>query len=109
YALGLTLYELLTLRPAFHAENRAKLVQQVTVSDPPPPRSINPAIPRDLETIVLKAIARDPALRYQTATELADDLRRYQEDRPIRARGRAASSRRGGGVGATRPSPPSWG
>jgi serine/threonine protein kinase len=86
YALGLTLYELLTLRPAFGAENRAKLVKDVTAAAPTPPRQINPAIPRDLETVVLKAIQRDPALRYQNAANLADDLRRYVEDRPIFAR-----------------------
>lgn len=86
YALGLTLYELLTLKPAFNADNRAKLVEQVVTASPPNPRGVNPAIPRDLETIVLKAIARDPAMRYQTASELAEDLRRYQEDRPITAR-----------------------
>src|SRR5262249_47438114 len=86
YSLGLTLYELLTLRPAFAAANRAKLVERVTAASPPRPRSIDPAIPRDLETIVLKATARDPARRYQSAAELADDLRRYGEDRPIRAR-----------------------
>jgi WD40 repeat protein/serine/threonine protein kinase len=86
YALGLTLYELLTLKLAFHAENRAKLIEQVTAASPPKPRAINPAIPRDLETIVLKAIQRDPSLRYQSAADLGDDLRRYVEDRPIRAR-----------------------
>ncbi|MFO0807851.1 MAG: protein kinase [Gemmataceae bacterium] len=86
YALGLTLYELLTLRPAFVAENRAKLVQEVTAATPKPPRTVNPAIPRDLETVVLKAIQRDPAARYQSAAELAADLRRYVEDRPILAR-----------------------
>jgi WD40 repeat protein/serine/threonine protein kinase len=86
YALGLTLYELLTLKPAFHHENRAKLIEQVTAASPPPPRTINPAIPRDLETIVIKAIQRDPALRYQSAADLGEDLRRYIEDRPIRAR-----------------------
>ncbi len=91
YALGLTLYEMLTLTPAFAADTRAKLVEQVLAASPPKPRSINPAIPRDLETIVLKAIARDPALRYQSAGELADDLRLYLEDRPIRAR-RASSA-----------------
>ena len=58
---------------------------------PPAPRSRVPAIPRDLETIVLKAIARDPAMRYPSAKEMADDLRRFLEDRPIRAR-RASSA-----------------
>jgi eukaryotic-like serine/threonine-protein kinase len=86
YALGLTLYEMLTLKPAFHAENRAKLIEQVTAASVPKPRAVNPLIPRDLETIVLKAIQRDPVLRYQTAADLGDDLRRYIEDRPIRAR-----------------------
>jgi serine/threonine protein kinase/WD40 repeat protein len=91
YALGLTLYELLTLQPAFRAENRAKLVEQVIAASPPKPRSVNPAIPKDLETVVLKAIARDPAMRYQSATELSEDLHRFLEDRPIRAR-RASSA-----------------
>jgi serine/threonine protein kinase/WD40 repeat protein len=86
YALGLTLYELLALRPAFDAESRAKLVEQVIAAHPTPPRAINPAIPRDLETVVLKAIAHDPEERYQSAADLADDLRRFTEDRPIRAR-----------------------
>ena len=91
YALGLTIYELLTLRPAFVAENRAKLVEQVIAANPPTPRSVNPAVPRDLETIVLKATARDPAMRYQSAAEVADDLLRFIEDRPILAR-RASSA-----------------
>ncbi|MGL6075740.1 MAG: protein kinase domain-containing protein [Fimbriiglobus sp.] len=91
YALGLTLYELLTLTPAFHVSNRAKLVEQVIAANPPRPRSINSSIPRDLETVVLKAIARDPAMRYQTAGAMADDLQRYLEDRPITAR-RASSA-----------------
>ncbi len=86
YAIGLTLYELLTLRPAFQAETRAKLVEQVLAANPPMPRSIDPNIPRDLETVVLKAIARDPLMRYQSAAALAEDLRRYIEDRPVRAR-----------------------
>jgi len=91
YALGLTLYELLTLQPAFTADNRAKLVERVLEASPPRPRSVNPSIPRDLETIVLKATARDPAMRYASARELAEDLRRYLEDRPILAR-RASST-----------------
>ena len=86
YALGLTLYELLTLRPAFDQADRDRLIHQVTTGVPPRPRTINPAIPRDLETIVLKAIEHDPARRYQDAEDLADDLERFLADRPIRAR-----------------------
>jgi serine/threonine protein kinase/WD40 repeat protein len=86
YSLGLTLYELLTLRPAFDAADRERLIQQVTQCEPPRPRQLEPGVPRDLETIVLKAMARDPAHRYATAVALAEDLQRYLEDRPIRAR-----------------------
>jgi eukaryotic-like serine/threonine-protein kinase len=86
YALGLTLYELLTLRPAFEESDPSRLLRQVMHDEPPPPRRYVPALPRDLETIVLKAIARDPAHRYATAGDLADDLGRFLEDRPIRAR-----------------------
>jgi serine/threonine protein kinase len=86
YALGLTLYELLTLRPAFAETDRNKLMAQVMHEQPLGPRSLAPNIPRDLETIVLKAIARAPAHRYQTAAELADDLQRFLDDRPIKAR-----------------------
>jgi WD40 repeat protein/serine/threonine protein kinase len=93
YSLGLTLYELLTLRPGFDEPNRNKLIQHVMHDEPPRPRKLNGAVPRDLETIVLKTIARDPAQRYQTPTELADDLRRFVEDRPIRARRAGAGER----------------
>jgi WD40 repeat protein/serine/threonine protein kinase len=86
YSLGLTLYELLTLRPAFAEVDRNKLVKQVMHDEPPRPRKLNPAVPRDLETVVLKAIARDPAHRYQTPAEMAGDLKRFVEDRPVRAR-----------------------
>jgi WD40 repeat protein/predicted Ser/Thr protein kinase len=86
YALGLTLYELLTLRPAFDATDRNQLMAQVTEAEPPGPRQVNPEIPRDLETVVLKALARDPAHRYQTAAELAEDLKRFVAGEPIRAR-----------------------
>jgi serine/threonine protein kinase len=86
YSLGLTLYELMTFRPAFMAANRSQLIQQVMNSEPPRPRKLNPHVPLDLETIVLKAIAREPARRYATARDLADDLRRYIEDLPIHAR-----------------------
>lgn len=86
YSLGLTLYELLTLRPAFDSESRQKLIQQLTQSQPPRPRSINPHIPRDLETIILKAIASEPRDRYATAGKLAEDLECFLDDRPIQAR-----------------------
>jgi WD40 repeat protein len=86
YALGLTLYELLTLRPAFEGTDRNKLVAQVMHAEPLRPRQLEPEIPRDLETVVLKAMDRDPARRYSTATELADDLRRFMGGEPIRAR-----------------------
>ncbi|MCO6454089.1 MAG: serine/threonine protein kinase [Pirellulaceae bacterium] len=86
YSLGLTLYELLTLCPAFDADNRNQLVQQVTQGVPVRPRGICQEIPRDLETIVLKAIAREPAHRYQSAGQMAEDLHRFLEDRTILAR-----------------------
>jgi serine/threonine protein kinase/Flp pilus assembly protein TadD len=86
YSLGLTLYELLCLRPAFDESDRGRLVKQVTEVEPPRPRALDPKVPRDLETIVLKAIAKAPELRYPSARELADDLQRFLTDRPILAR-----------------------
>ena len=86
YSLGLTLFELLTLQPAFADEPLAQIIQRQTRELPRKPRAINPLIPRDLETITLKACATDPAHRYQSAAEFAADLRRFVEDRPIRAR-----------------------
>jgi WD40 repeat protein/tRNA A-37 threonylcarbamoyl transferase component Bud32 len=95
YSLGLTLYELLALRPAFEASTREELIRQVSSGVPPRLRRVNPEVPRDLETVVLKAIERDPARRYRSAGELAEDLRRFLEDRPIRAR-RASLGERAG-------------
>jgi serine/threonine protein kinase/WD40 repeat protein len=86
YALGVTLYELLTLRPPFIGHDQAQLIGQIMESTPRPLRALAPAVPRDLETIVLKAMAREPAARYSTATALAADLRAYLENRPIQAR-----------------------
>ena len=86
YNLGLTLYELLTLRPAYQEKSYHRLVRQVAEGTPPQPRHLNRAIPRDLETVVLKAMARHPKDRYATAGEMADDLQRFLDDRPIRAR-----------------------
>src|SRR4051812_4261281 len=86
YSLGLTLYELLTLTPPFGELSASELLRRVSEGQPTRPRKLTPDLPRDLETIVLKAIAREPGHRYPTAGALADDLRRYLEDRPIRAR-----------------------
>jgi serine/threonine protein kinase len=86
YSLGVTLYELLTLRPAFEAQDRQELVRRILHDDPIPPRRINPAIPRDLETIILKSMEKAASARYASASDLADDLRRFLEDQPIRAR-----------------------
>jgi eukaryotic-like serine/threonine-protein kinase len=86
YSLGVTLHELLTLEPAFAANDRQELLRQVTTEEPVPPRRRNPAIPKDLETIVLKATAKEPAERYATAQQLADDLRRFLGDKPVQAR-----------------------
>src|SRR5262249_3157009 len=86
YSLGLTLYEMLLLRPAFDAADRVKLIRQVTDEEPPQLRKLDPSIPRDLATVVERAIDKEPTRRYQTAAELAEDLKRFVEDRPIRAR-----------------------
>jgi serine/threonine protein kinase/predicted Zn-dependent protease len=86
YALGLTLYELLLLRPAFEETDRVALIEQVRNEEPPRPRDLDSRVPRDLETIVLKAIEKEPSRRYQTADELAGDLQRFLDDRPILAR-----------------------
>jgi serine/threonine protein kinase/Flp pilus assembly protein TadD len=86
YSLGVTLYELLTLRPAIDGPDRAEILRKIAQDEPAPPRKLNPAIPRDLETILLKAMAKEPSGRYGTARELADELRRLLDDKPIRAR-----------------------
>lgn len=86
YALGITLYELCTLEPAFPASDRAELVHDLLHSTPKPPRELEPEIPRDLETILLKAISREPGDRYSTADELRSDLQRFLNDRPPTAR-----------------------
>jgi WD40 repeat protein/serine/threonine protein kinase len=86
YGLGVTLYELLTLRQAFADSNRARLINRVQHEEPARPRRLDRLAPRDLETIVLKAMAKDPVRRYQTADQLADDLRRFLAGEPIGAR-----------------------
>jgi serine/threonine protein kinase len=86
YSLGATLYELLTLRPLFAGRDRRELLRQIADDEPRPPRSLEPAVPAELETILLKALRKEPADRYATAQDLADDLQRFLDDRPIRAR-----------------------
>lgn len=86
YSLGATLYELLTLRPAFPGEDRHGVLQAIANEEPVPPRMIDPAIPVDLETIVLQAMAKSRDERYPAAQQLADDLNRFLEGKPTLAR-----------------------
>jgi WD40 repeat protein/serine/threonine protein kinase len=86
YSLGLTLYELVALRPAFDEKDRHKLIKQMTEGEPPRLRKLRREAPRDLVTIIEKASDRDPSRRYPTAAELAADLDRFLDGRPIAAR-----------------------
>ena len=86
YSLGLTLYELLMLEPAFGGSSPSELIKQVSEGRLERPRKKDPKIHRDLETIILKAVAREPGHRYESARALADDLRLYLEDRPVLAK-----------------------
>ena len=95
YSLGATLYELLTLRPAFPGDDRQEVLRQVAQDEPRAPRRVNPAIPTPLETIVLKAMAREPAQAYATAAALRDDLVRFLDGRPILARQTSPAERLG--------------
>jgi len=86
YSLGATLYEMLTGRPLFESENFQAILRMIVDVEPVPPRRLNPRIPRDLETIVLKSIHKRPERRYRTAGELADDIDRFLQGKPILAR-----------------------
>ena len=86
YSLGATLYELLTLQPIFDGPDRQALLCQILSSEPRPPRSIDRSIPAELETIVLKALAKAPEERYATAAEMAADLHCFLDEKPILAR-----------------------
>lgn len=94
YSLGATLYEWLTLSAPHPGETREQVIGMILQTEPQRPRNRNASIPSDLETICLKAIEKDPGRRYQTAAELRDDLRRFLDRRPIRAR-RAGKVARG--------------
>lgn len=86
YSLGATLYELLTLQPPFVGEGRDQVLAQIVQKEPKPPRQVNPRVPVDLETICLKALEKDPDRRYQSARQMADDLRRFVQRYAIQAR-----------------------
>jgi eukaryotic-like serine/threonine-protein kinase len=86
YSLGITLYELATLQAAFSGSDRPAFLRWITDEEPRPPRQVNPAIPVDLETILLKAIAKSPQDRYLTAKDMADDLRRFLQGESVLAR-----------------------
>jgi serine/threonine protein kinase len=86
YSLGVTLDELMTGRPAVGGSTREEILKHILFAEPKPPRHFNRAIPRELETTILKAMEQQPERRYATANEFADDLRRYLRDEPIRAR-----------------------
>ncbi len=93
YGLAASLYDLVTLRPPFEDPRRHELLSQVISAQPPRPRHLNPPLPVDLETIILKGLAKEPGERYQTTRELGKDLVRFLEHRPILARRPSVATR----------------
>src|SRR5262249_35448323 len=86
YALGVTLYELVALEPAFDGSDPGEVLRRIVEEDRRPLRALNAAVPRELETIIQKATAKEPQSRYMMAQDLADDLRRFLEHKPIKAK-----------------------
>ncbi len=86
FSLGATLYELLLAKPAFSGDSPHDVIQHILSDEPAALRTMDPSIPRDLETIVMKCLAKDPQARYDSANDLADDLRAFLDGRSIKAR-----------------------
>jgi serine/threonine protein kinase len=104
YALGAILYELITGGPPFKAATVIETARLVRETDVVPPRRLQPGTPVDLETICLKCLQKEPSRRYESALELADDLRRFSAGEPVRAGPLALSPAPGDGVGEIAPS-----
>jgi hypothetical protein len=103
YALGAVLYELLTGRPPFRGANPTETLLRVVTEDPPPPRAVHAAVPRDLEAVCLRCLAKTPADRYPSAAALADDLRRYLDGDPVSAARSGAVGRLAGAIYRVQP------
>ncbi len=86
YSLGATLYELATLEPMFSGRNRQELLRQIINEEPRAPRLLEKGVPVDLETIILKAVGKNPSERYESAGDMAADLQRFLDDKPILAK-----------------------